>query len=127
MWVRVYLGVFHHSGRKILAALFREVFLFLVPFLLFLGLAASVATGHGTPMLWTVFALSAAVVAGQHAMGVVSYRLADADLRYLALALPAGFILAGILFHAWVTLVFNRSVEWKGRRVRPGGGAPPSP
>jgi cellulose synthase/poly-beta-1,6-N-acetylglucosamine synthase-like glycosyltransferase len=127
MWTRVYIGVFHNSGAAILAALFREVFLFLVPSLVFLGLAVSLATGHGTPLLWTVFALSAAVVAGQHAMGIVSYRLAAADLRYLALALPAGLILAGILLNAWATVCFNRSVEWKGQRVTPGGRTTPSP
>ena len=126
MWTRIFVGVFQASPRKCLGALLREVFLFLVPFLLFAGVAAALATGHGTPLLWTVFALSATVVAGQHAMGIVSYRLAGADLRYLLLALPAGFIVAGILLDAAFKLYLNRSIVWKDQRISPRRDVTPS-
>jgi len=123
MWKRVYIGVFHSSGAAILASLLREVFFFLVPLVLFPCIVAALATGHGTPMLWAAFGLDAAIVAGQHAMGIVSYRLAGADLRYLPLGLLGGVLLAGILLDAWATVCFRRSVDWKGRRITPGGGA----
>jgi chlorobactene glucosyltransferase len=125
-WTRLFLGGFNRSLRMLAGVLLRQVLFFLVPFLLLLGVAAALVLGHGTPLLWTLFALTTVVLAGEQVMATIGYRLCDADLRYAPLFFPACFIVAAILLNAGVKLWLNRSMVWKGQRFWPRNGVTPS-